>query len=75
MTENPAIFELECKRHDLELNIRKINAEIQDIRNQCNHERVDHPSITNPWWCQKCGGEMPKLTNYDAGGKGEVIGG
>ena len=59
MSENPEIIALESEISDLEKGVDALYVQIKNIRDQCNHKRVDYPEITNPWWCQKCGGEMP----------------
>ena len=65
MTENPEITELEDKIFGLEREVDDLNSQIQRIREQCDHERADYPGITNPWWCHKCGGAMPKIPDHD----------
>ena len=63
MTENPEITELQNKIYTLEKDIGDLDSQIADIREQCDHKRVDYPGITNPWWCEKCGGPMPESTD------------
>ena len=60
MSENLEIEVLQDELYRLSLEEDRINEEIQDIRDKCEHVRVDYPGVINPWWCEKCGGEMPR---------------
>ncbi len=54
---------------DAEEQIHPLHVQMKRIRNSCSHERDDVPGLENPWWCGKCGGQMPcdsVLTEQDS---------
>ncbi len=69
MIRNQEIERLEdeiCRiERDAAEQIHPLHLQMERIRGLCEHERDDTPGFTNPWWCGKCGGEIPKSPVHD----------